>query len=748
VSKKSSAVDLAFCFIAAFAVRLYAAVQCEALPDFSDMAAYNAAALAKGIPTSLPPGYPLFLRLIYTIFGAYNYRAVFIIQGLLGAVTVGLIYWIARRISNRRAAVLAACAAAVYPNFIAYGLTTMAGTIALFFVALLSLALVAPMNERRRSILAAVIIFIGAAFRPVMLFFAPGVFASLKKRLAFAVALAVVLVPLISVALFSGSEVRRAARGFYKTYNPSSTGRSYIDMSSTELGRDDLPAAAYLKGSLEFIRNNKWRTLDIIYNKTSIVLSRGWDSFVLSPVLGGEKNVRRPVAYIMTYAYIPIMLLGFMGMIRRYNEKNRFLALMTLSYLSIFLLVLIFKVRYRLLVEPLLIIYAAIFVEHSFKALSVPRFGAWFKRLLAPREIEPEHGADASAERTDDGTRSWKRFIPLRTCRDWDILLVILFAALAIRVYLALSYEAQLYSPDMVRYNRLAITGGFGTGTPPLYPLFLRATYAVFGKGNFQAVFLIQGILNALVIPLMYTIVARLCNRRAGVIAAAITAVYPDFIVYNVSLLADSLGVFLVVLLMATGVAHLRSRSKALISAGLVAAGILMKPVLVCLVPGVLVTAKRWRLFLLVLLLLLVPYTVRNVMRHQKIQPVYDPAVYGLTVQSYTNSRAPWITIDTIYKNSSALLTRGWKLTDESKSDSMKRNSTYAAMYGYTIVMMLGLIGLIRFYKREQREAVLPVLLYVLALILFSQFKLRYRVPIEPVFIAYASILLGGRHCK
>jgi 4-amino-4-deoxy-L-arabinose transferase-like glycosyltransferase len=747
VSKKSLVIVLASCFLAAFAIRFYAAARCSALPEFSDMAAYNAAALAEGIPTSLPPGYPLCLRIIYAIFGACNYKAVFAVQGLVGSLTVVLIYWITRKIANNRAAVLAACMATVYPNFIVYGLTTLAETVALFFVVILLLVFVSAMHEKRRSILAAVILCVGAAFRPVMFFFIPGVFASLRKRLAFVITLAVILTPLVFAAMSVGSNVQRAARGFYKAYNPKSTAY-YLDMSSTDLMKSDLPSSAYIKAALAFIKHNKWKMLDIIYEKTSVVFSRGWDPFVITPILRDVGAMRSPVCYLMSYAYIPIMLLGFMGMIRFYDKENRFLALMALSYLSVFILISIFKVRYRLLIEPILIIYAAAFVERSFRGLRVPRFGAWFKHLFSPPEIEPLTSQAESCEVSNDRARTWSRLIPFRCFKDWDILLIILLAGLAIRVYTSLSFEESTQSPQTTEYTRMALRQRFDGATPPLYPLFLRAIYGIFGKNNFKAVFMIQGILNALVIIMMYTIVARLCNRKAGVIAAALSAVYPNFLFYNLTVLTDSLAVVLTVALMATACSRLRNGPKALVSAALVAAAIFLRPMLICLTPGVLATAKRWRLFLLALILLLAPYAARNAMRHQTIEPVYGARTYDLGLDNFTNSRGLRGFIDAIYRNSSAVVAKGWELPNDQEPDSMKRNSTYAAAYCFTIVMILGLIGLVRFYRKEHEAAVLPIIFYVMALILFSRFEIEYRVPIEPVFIAYASILLSGGRCK
>ena len=72
----------------------------------------------RGRPTAYwPPGYPLFLAAVYRCFGA-SIVAVRLAQGLLGAGTVVLVHRIARRVLDPAGARLAALATALYPLFI------------------------------------------------------------------------------------------------------------------------------------------------------------------------------------------------------------------------------------------------------------------------------------------------------------------------------------------------------------------------------------------------------------------------------------------------------------------------------------------------------------------------------------------------------------------------------------------------------------------------------------------------------
>lgn len=341
-------------------IRLAAAVDCDAVPHYSDMAIYNGLALEKGIALSPPPGYPLFLRAIYTIAGEENYRAVYIVQALLSALTVWLIFLTARHVSGTATALVAAGISALYPNFIMYNLTTMTETPALLITMLMLLVIVSARPEKKRSLLSAAILFAGCVVRPAFLYFWPGVLTVMKRKRVFLIVTAAVVVPVATIGLVTGKGTNRGALAFYKTYNPKADGLTYFDLSETEIGRRDLPSSVYLRESADFILKNKWKTVDIIYVKASKVFARGWDNFVLRDQTEGHSFLR----HLLLYAYLPVMTAGFIGMIRFRDERNRQLALPALSYLLFFILLAIFKIRYRLMIEPVLIIFTAITIGH------------------------------------------------------------------------------------------------------------------------------------------------------------------------------------------------------------------------------------------------------------------------------------------------------------------------------------------------------------------------------------------------
>ncbi|UCF05572.1 MAG: glycosyltransferase family 39 protein [bacterium] len=335
------------------------ALTCKALPDFSDMETYTRLALQGGISVSPPPGYPLFLRFIYHIFGPRNYTAVFVVQGLISTVTVWLIFLAAEKVSNTRSALIAAGVSAIYPNFLVYNLLTMSESLGIFFSVSILLLMVSSAPEKIKPSAAAPLLIVGCAVRPVLLYFWPGMLLGLKRRMIFVISTLVLISPWIVYGIATGKSTNRPGRAFYKTYNPRSDGRQFVRFSDTPLERSDLPNAVYIREAFRFIVNNKWKTVNIMYNKAAMIFSRGWDEHFMAKVIGAS-SYRRAV---MIYAFVPIMLLGFGGMIVTYDRRNRLVAFLVASYLLAFILLAIFKVRYRVLIEPMLIIYGAILIE-------------------------------------------------------------------------------------------------------------------------------------------------------------------------------------------------------------------------------------------------------------------------------------------------------------------------------------------------------------------------------------------------
>ena len=367
--------------LVALLLRIYFGIICDAKPDFSDMALYNEAALAGGVPTFPPPVYPLFLRIIYSVFGPHSYNAVYIIQGLISALTVYLIYLVTRKVSCDTAGLIAAGIAAVYPNFIAYNLTTMTEALSIFLTMALLASLTLLDDERKSSVLAAVTLCICYLVRPAFILFFPATLIFVKKRTIFIVTIAVLLGAWLIYGKVADGSSSRSAILFYKSYNEMADGISNYDFSKTMLGSTDLPNITYIRGALDYIANNKWQTVNILYNKMALVMCRGWDMWVLESIIGKNEYL----VYLMYHHYLPILLLGIFGMIKHYSKRNSILVFTAVGYILLHIVLSIFKFRYRLLVEPIFIMFTGILIAGWAESFDMAKIRNLLKRKKKKR---------------------------------------------------------------------------------------------------------------------------------------------------------------------------------------------------------------------------------------------------------------------------------------------------------------------------------------------------------------------------
>lgn len=725
----------------ALALRLFFALTCTVAPDYSDMATYNELAVSGGFPTALPPAYPLFLRAVYAVFGRLNYTAVFVVQALLSVAMVYLVYLVARRIGGEGAGLAAAIIATVYPNFIAYNLTTMTEAVTLLLVMLLLAAIVLEGHPRRSSVLAAVALCAGFYVRPSFLFFLPGVLPLVRRRLLLLGVVALLIGPWFVVKTVTGSGANRGARMFYKSYNERSDGISNYDLSESELGRSDLPSSEYLREAIEFIRNNRWQTVNILYNKAALILCRGYDQYVLKDVVGTNKHI----LYLVYYMHIPIFLLGAILMIRYYEPGLGVLVWPTVSYLALIFAVAFFKFRYRLPVEPMFLMATGILVA---RAAGSP----------ALRRVLPKHGEDRAAKKKRAKERRKKRgesagqetsgmsvrelggMIRAGIRDRWKVLAVLLVVSAGIRILFVVPYGVVPQEEETLRLVRLAVEGGFGPGDPPLYPLLVRAVFSLSGGTPLFPLYVVQGLIGSLTVLLIFATALRVFGRAAGIAAAVVAAVYPSFLGYGVTIAPGFLVIFLFALLTALLVSGLRDPERSAAAGLIVGLGTMVQPWFVLLVPGSLLLTRRRAVFLGVLALTLLPLAIRNSISSGTIVPVYPAGAFGLSLENFTGLEDPLMIVDNLYFNAAILLSRGWAKQIEVDLAGI----VYLARYGYVVIMLLGAGGMIRYVGREQRALYLPLLGYLLVQIFFSRLLFEQRLLIEPLLALYAGRLLAG----
>jgi 4-amino-4-deoxy-L-arabinose transferase-like glycosyltransferase len=297
-----------------------------------------------------------------------------------------------------------------------------------------------------------------------------------------------------------------------------------------------------------------------------------------------------------------------------------------------------------------------------------------------------------------------------------------------------------------LQYNALAVKGGLGAEYAPLYPLFLRLVYRLFGAFNVHALYAIQGVAGACAVPLMFAAVSRIGGRRAGVWAAVISALYPDFILYGRGIVTESWSVLLVASMMAIASADTRAALRSCAQGVLVGIGVLLKPEYVFFLPGFLVTRRRTALMLLGgFFLVVAPLAVRNSVASGHVVPVYKAKAYNTSFDLY--AYGSWRMIDFVYGN--ALLLYSWHPGETVEGPPELKTEILAIYYirkfSYLVLLWLGFLGLARCVRRDHVGVVLPVLGAVILPILFTRVaEPRFRVFLEPLLIMYVSLLFGG----
>jgi 4-amino-4-deoxy-L-arabinose transferase-like glycosyltransferase len=139
------------------------------------------------------------------------------------------------------------------------------------------------------------------------------------------------------------------------------------------------------------------------------------------------------------------------------------------------------------------------------------------------------------------------------------VIIAVFAGALLVRILFNV-YLAGMDRPGLIafsdgeEYDAIARSLAAGTGfavnqapntfRPPGYPFFLAAIYALVGH-SYPAVKIVQSVIGALTCVFVLLIGERLFSYRVGVIAASIAALYPFLVVYTGFLLSETLFVFL-----------------------------------------------------------------------------------------------------------------------------------------------------------------------------------------------------------
>ena len=340
-----------------------------------------------------------------------------------------------------------------------------------------------------------------------------------------------------------------------------------------------------------------------------------------------------------------------------------------------------------------------------------------------------------------------QRFVDYYRChikpffaKDFHILLGIVLLALILRLYFALTVSVDADLRLWVDYILVSEGGPVDGLRGPLYIYFLRFIFS-FGGPILVSVF--QAVSGVFCVILLYFIATRIGNRRAGLLAAGIGAVYPGWILQVISATPATLLVLVSIVLMAALLSRGSERFRAIVSAAAVAMGILLEPVMVFLVPGTFIAVRKRTIFAIVLVGFLLPWTLRNSIIERRPVPVYRVEAYKVDFDRFLPGNLPGRKnfVESLYYNASKITSKGWVAVRAEKEES-NRNNVNTVAYAYTVIMIFGMFGIVKRYKKTHRAAVLPFASYTLLLIILTVFNERYRIVLEPVFIAYAAVLI------
>jgi 4-amino-4-deoxy-L-arabinose transferase-like glycosyltransferase len=415
--------------LAALALRVAFAlsIERESLP-FNDMLFYHstAKALAEGLgfisldqnPTARwPPAFPFLLSLVYRAFGSDHANAE-LMNAMLGAATVPLAYYAARRAFDRRTGLLAAGALAVMPGQILYAESILAEPL-YTFVLVGILAMLVGLPDRRLSA-AAIGLAIGVAAltrgEGLLLLALPPVvwWGAMPRR---ELLLRTGLAALAAVLAIAPWTVRNAfvvdafvpvstnsAQTFWAGHNPTANGGATYARGEIYAELQDLPperfeveqARLLRREALEYMFENPLRELTLIPRKL-LYLSIG-DSRAIqtgatlserasqgAPVTGGITPVIVPtsnaavllgvvadVAWFGLLALFVLALVVLWPLLWR-NPLGRAGIALTAISLVLYGFVLYGNFRYRMPLEPVMILLAAPLVSRLWERRALLR---------------------------------------------------------------------------------------------------------------------------------------------------------------------------------------------------------------------------------------------------------------------------------------------------------------------------------------------------------------------------------------
>ncbi len=356
------------------------------------------------------PFYPYFLGIIYKLLG-HNYFIPRLIQHLIGSLSVILIYFLARKLFNRKVAILSAILSSIYGVLIYFEDELLLDFLLVFFGVLLVLLLYRAEEKSKSSrfFTAGLVASLFAITRPNILIFIPFVLVwillllkvNLKRKIAFSlfflIGLFGLILPITVRNYLVGKDfVLISSQGginFYVGNNAQADGTSaflppygddweYQDAAyevQGSIGKIPRPSEVsdyYLKKGTNFIIRSPQKFLSLFLKKAYLF----WNSFEIS----NNQDIYFFRRYSSLIRILPVGFwiigpLSLVGILLSLKSWRKYFLVLTfvLSY-SFSVLLFFVNSRFRLPVLPFLIVLSSFVLIQLFGYLK----GSSFKKLF------------------------------------------------------------------------------------------------------------------------------------------------------------------------------------------------------------------------------------------------------------------------------------------------------------------------------------------------------------------------------
>lgn len=348
----------------------------------TNLSTYGEFSYDKGISTSgTVPIYPFFLSAVYSISN-HNYQLVRLIQAILGSLVCIVIYFISKRLTDKKVALTSGIIASIYPALVNYPKYLLTETLFTFLFALAVLYLLKTKQDVsvKSAVITGILIGVTSLTRPITVLFPLLVTiwmmtpysGNLRKRLKnLSIVLAfflLTLTPWIVRNFIVHNEfvfTTNLGYTFYGANNPLAKG-SFTDIRKTEPSLQELTQQLsetetnkiYLEKGLEFIRSQFLLKLFKLSARKLLHL--------FSPFC--------PRGYIISFGII--IPLSIIGIFQSLKYRKILLLYFVIFHFALGTVIFYGSLRFRVPLLPYLIIFASMGIVHLYTRFSNKIFPA------------------------------------------------------------------------------------------------------------------------------------------------------------------------------------------------------------------------------------------------------------------------------------------------------------------------------------------------------------------------------------